>query len=344
MGDRVGVDTDRELRKEIAGDAAADKADRGTIFTRAFQFFLVPAIIVSACVGVFAFFTYVMTEQRSAQEWVRELKQGGPNARKHAAVQLVAELRRMKPEECRGAGLYDPLLEIFNSTGSNEPAMSAPLVGQGPTMRALLAECLGLVADPRASPVLIEALKEEKNAQTIASCIGAIGAMRDRDAAPELIKLLDHSSSVVRKYATFNLGAVAAPDAKKEWGPLTAAVEPLRARLKDSRPEVQWNAAFVLAYFLHDAAGAPVLRQMLDRTFVTQIVTSTAKEQGDVGTDTAANAPSLVAHVLKMACQGACMLGDRSFEQPLQAVVESDPDGEVRSVARKAIDVLKGKK
>jgi len=346
-------EADRELRKQIAQDATAEKAAGPTIFTRAFQFFLVPMIIVAACAGVYAFFTYTMTGKRTPRDWAEELKASGPNARKHAAAQIVAELRRLDEKQRSETRLYEPLMQIFEQTGANEPSGPAPLVGEGPPLRALVAECLGLVGDPRAAPVLIEAVRDEKNPQTIASLISAAGALRNREVAPDLIKLLDHPSSVVRKYAAFTLGAIAAPDRKKEEPKLLSAVEPLKATLNDARPEVQWNAAFALAFFLRDGSGAPVLRRMLDRQYITDIVNSSCNEPGGVGEQTKASAPGLVAHALMMACQGVAALcdpetvsgaADPAFADRVRALAEKDPDPRVADAARKTLKVLEGRK
>jgi HEAT repeat protein len=327
---------DREVRKRIAEDAAGQPL-QATIFTRAFQFFLVPLLIVLACVGVYWLFSVTMTDQRTPEDWMRELRRSGPGAREHAAAQLVAELRRQVSKGQRDLSLVAPLIETFQSVAVREDQGTDPitrtLVGEGPSMRAILASCLGLLGDKRATPVLLDALREEENLETKAAIIDALGALRDPDAAPDLIKLLDHPSSVVRKYATFTLGALAAP--REEGGPpsVPSAVGPLKGRLEDPRAEVQWNAAFVLAYFLRDGSGVPVLRRMLDRKHVTDIVTSSSKETGD--RKAADNTPVLVAHALRMACNAQARLREPALVEPVRAL-ESDPDGDVRTAARAA--------
>jgi len=331
----VETDADRAARQDIAEQAAAEKAIGGTIFTRAFQFFLVPLLIVGACVGVYALFTVTLTDQRTPADWVRELKESGPVARKHAAAQLAAELRRQVREKKVDATLVGPILSVFESLKAKD--------GDTRQTRALLARCLGLLGDTRATPAILEVLREEDVPEMKAACIDALGALRDPEAAPDLIKLLDHSSSIVRKYATFTLGSLAAPMKAGEPPSLPAALEPLKTRLRDARPEVQWNAAFVLAFYLRDASGAPVLRRMLDRKHVTEVVTSSYKEPGGVGDETAANAPAIIAHVMQMGCQGVAALGDRSFEEVLRGLAKDDPDMGVRDAAMKTVRLLEKK-
>ncbi|MBI2931338.1 MAG: HEAT repeat domain-containing protein [Planctomycetes bacterium] len=319
--DEPSSEADRALRMQIAQEAA-DKTPVGTIFTRSLQFFLVPLLIVLSCVGIYLFFTYLVGGRQTPREWVQELKEGGPLARKHAAAQLVAELRRQVHEDRRDPALVAPIIDVFTSLKGTD--------AESRQTRALVARCLGLLGDTRGTPVLLEALRTEDVAEAKAAYIDAIGALRDPEAAPDLVKLLDHPSSIVRKYATFTLGALAVPE----------AVEPLKGRLGDERPEVQWNAAFVLAFYLRDASGAPILRRMLDRAYITQIVTSGFKEPGGIGEATAANAPALIAYALQMGCQGIAALGDAASVGALESLAAGDPDIGVRDAAMKTLRVI----
>jgi hypothetical protein len=324
------IDPDRELRKQIAESAAVDPGD-GTIFTRAFQFFAVPLLIVGACVGIYLLVTYLVTERRGPTDWVNELRVSGPMGKKHAAAQLVAELRRQTAEQRRDPALAEPIIALFKEIPPDE-AQANP---EGGTVRQLLARCLGILGDKRATPVLLDALRTEQNVQTQAALIDSIGALKDPEAASDLIKLLDHPSSVVRKYATFTLGALAGPAKPGEPPVVQEAVQPLKERLKDSRPEVQWNAAFALAYFLRDPAGVSILKCMLDRTYVTEIVTASFKEPGGVGDTTAANASALIAHVLRRGCSAVEALGELSLVSSIHGLAKNDPDLGVRDAAMK---------
>lgn len=337
------VDAERELRKKIADDAAFGAEPGATIFTQAFQFFLVPALIVAACVGFYYLFSWTMSDQRSPADWVREIQQGGLVAQKHAAAQLVFEISRQRKSGKMDAALVEPILRLFKSLPDEEAgtdSATAAFVGKGPSTRALVANCLALLGDRRATQPLLEALEKTSDIDTKAACIDALGAMRDPESAPALIKLLDHPSSVVRKYASFSLGAVAAPE--KEGAPLAvpAAVEPLKARLNDPRPEVQWNAAFSLAFYLRDGSGGPVLRRMIDRSYVTETVKSGFKEGGGVGENTMAVANDLIAHAIQMGLQGIAALGDRAFLEDVRLLASGDPESSVRSVAMKTRALL----
>ena len=81
---------DRELQKQIAEQAqVADPATAASPVVRAFQFFLVPLLIVGACVLIYSVLHWVVANPRSAAEWLKDVKEGGPNTRPHAALQLA---------------------------------------------------------------------------------------------------------------------------------------------------------------------------------------------------------------------------------------------------------------
>ena len=111
---------------------------------------------------------------------------------------------------------------------------------------------------------------------------------------------------------------------------MTEAVK-LRARLKDSSPDVGWNAAFALAYFLKDASGTDTLKKMLDRTYLTSMIPPTDP-----------NRDLLAARAMVTACNAAAALGDKSFLPLLRKVIDpsQERDVDVRFIANKAIQKI----
>src|SRR5262245_25526257 len=106
-------DPDLDLRKEIAADAAAEPEERPTIFVLAGQFFLVPLVIVAACVGVYFFFRYVVSGPFSARDLLAEIRTGGAVARKHAAHQLVPVLIDQARRKALDPEVFASLLSLF---------------------------------------------------------------------------------------------------------------------------------------------------------------------------------------------------------------------------------------
>lgn len=338
-------DSDLDLRKQIAADAADPEAPP-SIFLRAGQFFLVPLGIVVACVAVYLFFQYMVSEPGTPKDLIAEIRTGGAVARKHAAHQLVRVILDQARRDQLDQSLVDPVITVFEELPGNEAPtdpVTSGLVGEGPAMRAILARCLALLGDQKkAVPVLLKALKEERNPETMAAFMDALGGLRAPESGQALINLLDHPSTVVRKYAAFNLAVVAAPkkrgetpakpdpSAKPDPPAVPEALPHLQRKLKDPREEVRWNAALGLAVFLADPSGKEVLLQMLDRAYLEKVIGADKKE---------AHVDELVKHAMTQACLAATRLKDSSFTDALRRL-EKDPDSDVRAAGRMALETL----
>ncbi len=292
--------------------------ERASIFLRAGQFFLVPLLIVLVCVGIYWFFSYLVAEQGTPAEWMATIRTGGQQSRLQAMHQLVVDLRRRHADKRPDPALHAPLWETYRSLPEDDPKP------EDRNLRISLLGCMALQGDPRSVAPLVEVLERHPDAEVKAAAINALGALKAVEAAPVLIKFLDHESSVVRKYATFNLAAIAAPGKRGEQPAVPSAVDPVRRKLEDPRPEVQWNAATALAVFLHDPAGVNVLRKMLDRKHL----------EGVIGADDRAG--DLAAHAMQQACQALAAVKDSGSLAALDGVAAGDPDPAVRNAARAA--------
>jgi len=313
---------DLELRKRIAAEAQTDAATAASPGVRAFQFFLVPLIIVGICVAVYAGFSYIVVNPRTAQDWLDDIESGGPNTRYHAALQLSQAIRRMENPDPR---LTPKVLALFKSTPSEDGGDDDK---NRINMRAYLATCLGSLKDPRASDALLEAVRGDKNVQTRAASLEALGAIKDPETLPALVKLLDDPDAIVRKYAALNVGAVA-----EKAGDRTV-IAPLKKLLSDPLPDVGWNAALALGYFLGDPSGNDTLMKMLDRSYLGDKI---RKEDPSVET--------LIAQVQVNACNAAARLKDPGFLPALQKLTDDkvEPNSDVRFIAHKAIAMIQGK-
>src|SRR5262245_61892068 len=167
---------DRELQKQIAEQAQVDNPAAASPAVRAFQFFLVPLLIVGACVVVYAVLNWVVQNPRSAHEWLKDVKEGGPNTRPHAALQFAQTLRRMEKPDTT---LTKDVMEVYRSAAPNEDEL-----------RRYLATCLGYLRDPQASDLLLDAVKNDKNNETRAAALDALGTIKDPRTLPALVKLL----------------------------------------------------------------------------------------------------------------------------------------------------------
>lgn len=310
---------DRELQKQIAEQAQVDApAAAASPVVRAFQFFLVPLLIVGACVVVYAVLNWVVANPRSAHEWLKDVKEGGPNTRPHAALQFSQALRRMEQPD---KSLTRDVMEVYRAAGPQEDEL-----------RRYLATCLGYLRDPLAGDLLIDAVKTDRNMETRAAALDALGTIKDLKTLPELVKLLDDREDLVRKYAAFNVGAVAE---KASGEDRAAAVGALKKRLADPVADVTWNAAFSLAYFLGDGTGTDTLKKMLDRKYLGERI-----NRNDPNWDT------LEARAMFTACNAAARLKDPSFLPLLKELTDDkkERDSDVRFAAHQAINQIQEKK
>jgi HEAT repeat protein len=315
---RDSLTEDRELQKQIAEQAQVDVPTAASPVVRAFQFFLVPLLIVGACVVVYSVLHWVVANPRTASEWLKDVKEGGPNTRPHAALQLAQTLRRMEEPD---RSLTGDVIAAYKATTPPEDEL-----------RRYLVTCLGYLRDPLASDLLEDVAKTPGNLETRAAALDALGTIKDPHTLPDLVKLLDDREDLVRKYAAFNVGAIA----EKSTGEVRAGVvEALKKRLTDGAADVTWNAAFALAYFLGDGSGTDILKKMLDRKYLGERI-----NRNDPNWDT------LEARAMFTACNAAARLRDESFLPLLKELTdtqkERDPD--VRFAAHQAINRIQEKK
>ena len=180
---RESLTEDRELQKQIAEQAQLDSPTAASPVVRAFQFFLVPLLIVGACVLIYALLNWVVANPRTAAEWLKDVKEGGPNTRPHAALQLAQTLRRM---EAPDRSLTREVMETYKATAPPEDEL-----------RRYLVTCMGYLQDPLACDLLLDVVKTDKNMETRASALDALGTIKEPNSLPELVKLLDDPEPLV---------------------------------------------------------------------------------------------------------------------------------------------------
>lgn len=228
----------------------------------AVQFFLIPLLVVGATVLVYIGFRSLLSEDRSAAEYLTDIRSGGSNRRWPAAYELsrlMADPEFARREE---AALAPELTKAF-----------AESKGDDPRVRQYLALTLGRLTPPlpaETRQLLIDALGDE-DGQTRISAIWALGSTGDGSAAPEIERQYRSEDAGVRKMAVYALGSM----------PVDAGNETLVKALEDGEPDVQWNAAIALArHGRHE--GVPVLRRMLDRAYVERNVTRQPQARDEV--------------------------------------------------------------
>ena len=275
----------------------------------AVQFFLIPLLVVGATVLLYFGFRSLLSEDRSAEEYLTDIRSGGSNRRWPAAYELsrlMADPEFAKREE---AILAPELTKAFAESKNDDPRV-----------RQYLALTLGRLTPPipaEARQLLIEALNDQ-DSQTRISAIWALGSIADATVAADIERQYLSDDAGVRKMTVYALGSM----------PVESGNETLIKALEDAQPDVQWNAAIALArHGRHESV--PVLRRMLDRAYVERNVTRQPQARADVDP---------VGEVMISGLRAIAALKETTLSEQVRTLSTDDHDLKVRQAA---IETLK---
>jgi len=277
----------------------------------AVQFFLIPLLVVGATVLVYMGFRSLLTDDRSATEYLSDIRSGGTNRRWPAAYELsrlMADPEFVKKQE---AVLAPDLIKAFAASKDDDPQV-----------RQYLALALGRLTPPipaDARQLLIAALND-KESQTRISAIWALGSTGDATAVPDIERMYASGDAGVRKMAVYALGSISGD----------AGNETLMKALEDEQPDVQWNAAIALArHNRHE--GTAVLRRMLDRDYVEHNVTRTQQATEEIDP---------VGEVIISGLRAIAALKESTLSDPVKALSQNDTNVKVRQAALETLKTL----
>ena len=276
----------------------------------AVQFFLIPLAVVGVTVLVYAGFRSLVADDRTPEDYLADIHAGGTNRRWPAAYELS---RLMADPDVRANPALGPaLVEAFDAARDDDPRV-----------RRYLALALGRL-DPPLPPGALARLTEaldDPDPETRISVIWALGSSGDPSVVAPLNAVFATGDAGVRKMAVYALGALPGD------GPL----DTLRTALQDEAVDVRWNAAVGLARH-GNRDGLPVLRQMLDRAHVEQVVTRDAREYAD---------EDPVADVMISGVRAIVALNEPGLRDLVVDLSRTDRSLKVRQAALEALDVLK---
>ena len=273
----------------------------------AVQFFLIPLAVVAVTAAIYVGFRTLLADDRTAQDYLIEIRTGGDNRRWPAAYELS---RLMADPEVRrsDATLVPGLIEAF--AGSKEG---------DPRVRRYLALAIGRL-DPPAPPEAVALLTDalgDADSETRISAIWALGSLRSAASVPAIEEIYASDDPGIRKMAVYALGAI--PEARRS--------RVLETALNDTAPDVQWNAAVALARHGR-REGVPVLRRMLDRDYVERAVEGEVRADADVDP---------AGEVMISGLQAAAVLRDPALREPVEAISRADRNLRVRQAALEAL-------
>jgi hypothetical protein len=275
----------------------------------AVQFFLIPLAVVGITVTVYVGFRSLLADDRTAKDYLAEVRNGGSDRRWPAAYELS---RLMADPKVRADRTLGPeLVKAFEATQDGDPRV-----------KRYLALAIGRM-DPPLPPEAVADLTKTLDVidgETRISAIWALGSSGDASVVPKLQPLYDSPDQGIRKMVVYALGAL----------PGDGQVVTLRAALQDASPDVRWNAAVALARKgNHD--GVAVLQQMLDRQYVEQTVRRDVRQDED---------RDPIADVMISGLRAAATLKDDALKPTVTHLSQMDRSMKVRQAALEALKVI----
>lgn len=304
-----------ELRKQIA-EQASGREPVPSIWVKAGQLFLIPAGIGAVCFFLYWFISWLTHEEEfSAPQLVSMIRTEGVRSRGFAAHQLSL-LLQTDPAAAAEPGLAFLILDAYDQVSRDGLMQGEALAG----LQYVLIHCVSHTRDARAVPRVVEVLDSDVSALVKTACMDVLGVLRGPEAAAAMARYIEDADPALRKFAVLNLAATGE----------SGYADRLRARLEDDVTEVTWNAAIGLGWYHRDPAGAPVLRQMLDRSYIDQYTFGDPKQK-----------EQRAEHAIMMACRAVAALNDATFVPSLEALANDDRSMLVREDARRALAELK---
>ena len=275
----------------------------------AVQFFLIPLAVVAVTVLVYVGFRSIFTDDRTVQDYLSEIRNGGTDRRWPAAYEMS---RLMADPKVRADRTLGPaLVRAFEASKDDDPRV-----------RRYLALALGRLDPPLPAEAVADLTKvlDDPDSEARISAIWALGSSGDGSVAPRLQPLYASSDAGIRKMVVYALGAL----------PGEAQILTLRTALQDSVADVRWNAAVALArHGSHE--GVPVLRQMLDRSYVEQAVKRDVRQDED---------QDPIADVMIAGLRAAAALRDETLKGSIASLSRQDSSMKVRQAAMEALKVM----
>jgi HEAT repeat protein len=275
----------------------------------AVQFFLIPLAVVGIAVTVYVGFRSLLADNRTAQEYLTEVRNGGSDRRWPAAYELSRMMADPKVRADRTRG--PALVKAFEATPDTDPLV-----------KRYLALAIGRLDPPLPAQAIADltAALESSDGDTRISAIWALGSSGDASVVPKLEPLYDSPDQGIRKMVVYALGAL----------PGDAQLATLRTALQDSTLDVRWNAAVALARKgSHD--GVPVLQQMLDRQYVEQSVKRDGRQDDD---------RDPIADVMISGLRAAATIKDDALKPSVTNLSQQDRSMKVRQAALEALKVM----
>src|SRR6185369_10633343 len=182
------------------------------------QFFLFPLIIIAICIGIFLLFGYLTYEQKTAQEYLNDVRTGSELCCRWQSAYELSNIISSQKAKLRNTDFVNDLIKVYDGSRDVDPRV-----------RRYLALTMGHLGDPRAVPTLIEGLSDTDPENQMNNLL-ALGTLADKSATPAVVERLRSNDPAVRKMSAFVLSAIKDPAAERD----------LQVALNDRNDEVRW--------------------------------------------------------------------------------------------------------
>src|SRR3989441_12851401 len=168
------------------------------------QFFLFPLIIIAICIGIFLLFGYLTYEQKTAQEYLNDVRTGSELCCRWQSAYELSNIISSQKEKLRSGDFVNELVKVYQTLRTEDPRV-----------RRYLALTMGHLGDPRAIPALVEGLSDSDIDNQIYN-MWALGSIGDSAPVPDIAKKLEAPDPAVRRTAAYVLGALKDPRAIRD--------------------------------------------------------------------------------------------------------------------------------
>src|SRR5215475_6010905 len=101
------------------------------------QFFLFPLIIIAICVGIFLLFGYLTYEQKSAQEYLNDVRTGSELCCRWQSAYELSNIIPSQKEKIRNTNFVNDMIKVYQTSKNGDPRV-----------RRYLALTMGHLGDP----------------------------------------------------------------------------------------------------------------------------------------------------------------------------------------------------
>src|SRR6266566_4314115 len=85
------------------------------------QFFLFPLIIIAICVGIFLLFGYMTYEQKTAREYLNDVRTGSELCCRWQSAYELSNIISSQKEKLRNTDFVNDLIKVYESSPAGDP-------------------------------------------------------------------------------------------------------------------------------------------------------------------------------------------------------------------------------